>query len=156
MFLITMNVAWIPMAIIIWLGTPFAWKDGSSLKNKTDDDIEQIYNSNMFDHYGGRIIFILCSLVVLTLFYCLIQWTSGEVLLVFPVIFIITAITDIALAGSRYMYYQDQEKKAKEGTGTAIALADVWRDASLEALIKKAHDDRNAHEQVKAEGLKKK
>lgn len=151
LFLITRNIAWIPMTIIIWLGTPFKWKDGSNLRHKSDSEIKNQFHQEKFEHYGKRILTIAIGVFLLCVWFTAVQATKGAIWWIFPVVFSIILFIDIVLAVSRYVYFQDQEKKAT-GTGKVLVLMEVWKDSSLEALIKRAHTDREAAEGVKTTG----
>lgn len=152
MFLITRNVAWIPMAIIIWLGTPFKWKDGSTLKNFSDENITAQFDRAKTEHYSERILAIVVAVFLVVAWFFVSWLTSGYNWYIFPTVLVVVLFIDTVLAISRYFYFQEQEKIATE-TGTALVLMDVWKDSDLASLIKQAHDDRNAANEVKASGI---
>jgi hypothetical protein len=154
MFLITRNVAWIPLAFIVWLGTPFIWDPGHSLKEWRDDVIREKYFEAKFEHYGIRIVCIVLFVLGCLLWWGLSWLTHGYCWYIFPIIVTVAFFIDAVIMGSRFIYYQEQEKKSKTAGGTAIVLADCWKDNDVERLIARVHAERSAANDYKNEKIK--
>jgi hypothetical protein len=134
MFLLWKNLLYLPVALMVYIGTPFKFEIESSLRGWSESDLKEKYTEKKRQHYLERII-PACGLIVGTLVFLALIWLSyGYILLIFPLITIILLGIDGLMIFARYIYFREEEKKAEEN-GTALVLQDAWKDTKLSSLI---------------------
>lgn len=157
-FSITRTVLLMPWVILCYLGEPFKF-EAVGLAQKSDATIRGEYIDKKGEHYIPRIFIAMGLVVFTTIFLLLWIYVWSGMFLIPTYILIGCVIVDAILMSGRYAFFSHKSKEAEKVTGNALALTDshVWKDTSLNGLLKRAAEERKAREeQVNAAKAKKK
>lgn len=151
MFFLTRSLLGLPYRYLLWMGTPFKYNNESSLKNIPVSKLKADFNDKKGEHYGERIA-LTVGLTVAGLVILISILSIPRVTFAFFVILMFICLAcDTLLAVGRWVFFTHEEKAA-EGRNE-IVVADVWKDSSLEELLKRKKESDEEYQQNKNNGL---